>query len=291
MIVVRICGGLGNQLFQYAAGRALSIQYGTDLVADTRLYQKDRFRSYLLDQYFTAFSPEDVLLRERLTLPPARNRIPAFLLWRMTCGRRLRYAREAGMPYDASLSCLGPNVYLHGYWQTERYFAGIADLLHKELELRHPPDARNAAYLERLAGRVSVSMHVRRGDYVSNPKAARVHGTCSIDYYQRATKRIAEQTGEDPVFHIFSDDPEWTSQNLRLPFETSYVTHNDTDHATDDLRLMAACNHHVVANSTFSWWGAWLNPSPDKIVVACREWFRDPTKDARDLVPQDWIRV
>ena len=135
-----------------------------------------------------------------------------------------------------------------------------------------------------------MSLHIRRGDYVSNAKIAGVHGTIALDYYARAAALIAERAGGDPVFFVFSDDPAWAAANLTLGWPTRIVDHNGA-RASEDLRLMAACRHHIIANSSFSWWGAWLSPAADKTVVAPQPWFRDPALDDSTIVPQGWIRL
>jgi hypothetical protein len=136
----------------------------------------------------------------------------------------------------------------------------------------------------------AVSLHIRRGDYVSNAKFNAAHGTCDLDYYARAAAFVAERVG-DPVIYAFSDDPAWVAENLKLPFEMRFVDHNDGSTAHEDLRLMATCKHHIIANSSFSWWGAWLNPLKDKVVAAPTQWFADPAKSNPDILPQSWHAV
>jgi hypothetical protein len=127
---------------------------------------------------------------------------------------------------------------------------------------------------------------------VSDKKANSIHGTCTLEYYERALAHIARQIGEDMRVYIFSDDPEWTRQNLKAPFEAFYISHNGPEKNYEDLRLMSSCRHHVIANSSFSWWGGWLNPRKDKIVVAPQAWFQPASKlSSHDLVPASWIQL
>jgi hypothetical protein len=154
-----------------------------------------------------------------------------------------------------------------------------------------PMNAANRGMAEEIGGVIAVSLHIRRGDYVTNPKASRVHGTVGLDFYARAAELVAGRCGADPTFFVFSDEPAWVADNLKLDFPMRLVTHNPPDRGTEDLRLMALCRHHILANSSFSWWGVWLNPTPGKIVVAPRAWFRDPVKDNSALIPQEWIRL
>jgi hypothetical protein len=142
----------------------------------------------------------------------------------------------------------------------------------------------------RIAGCNAVSLHVRRGDYVSNPDSSRVHALCGMDYHQTAVRRIAEVSPQPHLF-VFSDDPEWAARNLHLDHPMTIVTGNDTRHDYEDLHLMSLCKHHVVANSSFSWWGAWLNGNADKIVIAPARWFASGKFDTRDLFPSSWTTI
>jgi len=131
---------------------------------------------------------------------------------------------------------------------------------------------------------------VRRGDYLTSPAASGCHGVCPPEYYHAAVKELATRL-RSPHFYVFSDDPAWVKAQLNLPHPTTFVDHNDAEHGYEDLRLMASCRHHIIANSTFSWWGAWLGGYPEKRVVAPQKWFRDDRVDTADLIPQGWQRI
>ncbi|MBS1565210.1 MAG: alpha-1,2-fucosyltransferase, partial [Bacteroidetes bacterium] len=152
------------------------------------------------------------------------------------------------------------------------------------------PSLANKAVLERVEKTNAVSLHIRRGDYVTVAHTNQLHGTCSIDYYQRAAELIAD-VSPDPVFYIFSDDIAWVRENLQLPFPIVFVEGNDEAHAYEDMRLMSRCRHHILANSSFSWWGAWLNGRPDKIVVAPQKWMNNDSIVPKDLIPVSWKRL
>ncbi|WP_419910948.1 alpha-1,2-fucosyltransferase [Hoeflea sp.] len=220
-------------------------------------------------------------------LPPGKHQRLRYAIWR---GLKLppRIVRQRGHGFDPKITALGGSVYLHGYWQSERYFADFADHIRRELTVRHAPDERNEGLLRQIGEEPSISLHIRRGDYVSNPKANAFHGTCSLDYYRRAAKLVADQTDKKPIFYVFSDEPDWAAANLKLPFDIRIVDHNGPERNYEDMRLMSACKHHVIANSSFSWWGAWLNPSQDKIVVAPQRWFADPAMSNPDILPDEW---
>jgi hypothetical protein len=198
---------------------------------------------------------------------------------------------EPSFAYDASVHLLRAPVYLNGYWQSERYFADIADQLRQDFTLRAPPDAANAAMLAQIqAAPAAVSLHVRRGDYVSNPTTAQYHGVCSLAYYHAAIDYIAAQVAQ-PHYFLFTDDPAWVADNLKSNFPTTLVQINSADRGMCDMALMRACRHHIIANSSFSWWGAWLNPAPDKLVVAPQKWFSGAGHSTADLVPASWVRL
>jgi hypothetical protein len=287
MIIVRMKGGLGNQMFQYAAGRAAALKTGLPLVLDKRHYNRSREHGYGLDRFRLADTPMDAA-----KLPPAPREQPvAHALWRLL-KRQPQLQREAGVAFDPAIAAISGPAWIEGYFQSERYFADHADTIRAELTLAAPPDQENARWLAGIEAEPhAVSLHVRRGDYVRNAQFAARHGTCTPDYYARALAHIADKTGTEPVVYAFSDDPDWVRDNLHLPAEIRIPGHNDAARNTEDLRLMSACRHHIVANSSFSWWGAWLNPRADKIVAAPARWFADPDYHNPDIWAEGWTRI
>ena len=184
-------------------------------------------------------------------------------------------------------------VYMEGYWQTEKYFLSIADQLRsKDFIPVAAISSMNAELVKSIGSTSSVSMHVRRGDYVTNAETNKYHGICSVDYYQHSAKMIVEKTGADH-FYVFSDEPEWVKSNIVLPYATTYISHNIARESYWDIVLMQHCKHHIIANSSFSWWGAWLNESKSKIVIAPKIWFNDVNMNnqTENLIPTKWIRM
>ena len=286
-VIVRLEGGLGNQLFQYAAGRSLALAAGRDLLLDTAAYRADPLRSYQLDHFAIAARPlrrGDVpylkLRRSRLgAILPRRSRVEI-----------VREAFPARVPVwpEAPVDDAG-TPYLIGYWQSERYFAAIADTIRREVRVNAAPEGRNARVLDEIAAGDAVAIHVRRGDYVSNPAATAYHGLCGLDYYQGAIRRLCESVAQ-PHFFVFSDDLDWVRANLDTGHPTTWVGHN-ADTPWEDLRLMAACRHFIVANSSFSWWGAWLGAWPGKQVIAPARWFQADHGGEGEIVPAEWLRM
>ena len=177
---------------------------------------------------------------------------------------------------------LQPPVYLEGYWQSDKYFQDVSTQLRREISLK----ANGIAPIEDAN---AVSLHVRRGDYISNPVTNQFHGASSVTYYQAAIDYITQHISQ-PHFYIFSDDMEWVKQHLPLPQSVTYVS-NGQLHDYEELVLMSHCQHHIIANSSFSWWGAWLNPSDQKIVIAPKQWFNNSAFDTTDLIPAAWIQL
>lgn len=173
-----------------------------------------------------------------------------------------------------------------GYWQCEHYFEDIRALILAEFTPAELPDQINLDVGRKIAQSMSISLHVRRGDYVNN----KFHSFLGLDYYRVAVAEMASKT-ECPHMFVFTDDPEWCRQNLNISFPYTLVTHNPGPQAYWDIILMSRCKHNIIANSSFSWWGAWLNQNPRKIVIAPKRWFGDPSVDTIDRVPKGWIRL
>lgn len=290
MVIVRLIGGLGNQLFQYALGRTLAEQHAAQLKLDIRGYESYALYSYALDRFniIESFATPDEVRRLRgggwiaERLPRRLQKLNPF--------RKRSYILERRFSFDPAVLGSPDDVYLDGYWQSEKYFKNLEEILRRELSVRNSLTGINRELAARIADSNAVSLHVRRGDFASNPKTRRVHGLCSVDFYQAAVRRIAE-TVPRPHFFIFSDEPEWAAANLRLDHSMTVVAGNDASHGYEDLRLMSLCRHHIIANSSFSWWGAWLNPNPDKIVIAPARWFIGARHDTRDLFPPSWQTI
>ena len=274
-------------MFQYAAARQLADLHQTELALDTYWYthtpKLDTPRSYELVHY------------------PVRARVAtaAESLWCRLHGgritrrlgflpRRWKHFSEKGFAFDAAFLQLPNDSYVDGYWQSYRYFEGIAASIRADLNPLGAMGEKDAAIAKQMRSTQSISIHVRRGDYVSNSAAAQ-HGLCGLDYYRRAVQYMLERV-QSAHFFVFSDDPVWTRENLLLAGEVTYVDHNAAPCAFQDLRLMSLCKHHIAANSSFSWWGAWLNADPGKVVVCPKQWFADD-RDTSSLSPSDWARL
>ena len=281
-IISRLFGGAGNQLFQYAAGRALADLLGCDLVLDSRYGIGRRGQEDCFVHFANARFIRDA------KLPPAKSDgMLRYGLWRLL-GRNPRFHRERGLAFDPSFFSLKPGTYLHGYWQSEKYFAPIADQMRRDLEFTTPLDAANAGMAAQIAATQNpVALHVRRGDYV----ASGAYAVCTPEYYRAGASTLHERLGQPLTCFVFSNDPAWARENLKLGHETVIVDINDKATGHFDMHLMSLCAHQVVANSTFSWWGAWLNTNPDKLVVAPKNWFAKGALSNPEICPESWIRL
>lgn len=291
MVITRLNGGLGNQLFQYAAGKRLATILNTELRLDVSALGNPAYRSvrhYELGPFniHDRFADAADVARFR---PEKQAKIARFFYKREPRVPR-GYVKEAHFHFDPAILSLSGDVYLDGYWQSERYFADAEATIRKALMITQKPDNSNQRMLNEISGCNAVSIHVRRGDYLKDQAVLQMHGVCSLDYYRQAVDFIASKV-EAPVFFVFSDEPEWVRENLHLPYPMAVVDHNGVNRGYEDLRLMSTCRHHIIANSTFSWWGAWLNPSKDKIVVAPKRWFNDFDANTKDIYPDSWMQL
>jgi glycosyl transferase family 11 len=303
VITVSLIGGLGNQMFQYAAGKALAERHRVPLALDISGFRDYALRPFLLDRLLV---PEAAAA---VQTEPSRKPETNFTRakWKARIDRLLGKARlpklasspneyrEPHFHYDPAFETLGPRISLFGYFQSERYFNSIAGDLRDWFSPREPLGAAAAAALKRIeASRLPVSVHVRRGDYLK-PGTHEVHGILGESFYRRVFDRLESTIGHEAELFIFSDDPAAAEHVLSfIPGSRLNHVSGDPERPWEDMALMARCRHHVIANSSFSWWGAWLNPSPDKIVVAPRAWFAATDSSKRntgDLYPPSWILV
>jgi len=288
MIITKLKGGLGNQLFQYALGRHLAEIHNTTLKLDTTSYYYGGPRQYELN-YFNiqenvAVTGEIKALTE---IKQGKLQKHLYLLFHNHPKKPPTYVCANYLYFNPKILKLPDNIYLEGYWCSEKYFIDIADIIRREFTIKMPQEGKNKQLAEIIGSTTSVGIHIRRGDYIEDPKARQSHGLCSLRYYHNCIDHIAK-ISKEPHFFIFSDDVQWCKNNLRLDYPTTFVDHNDQKHSYEDLRLMSQCKHNIIANSTFSWWAAWLNPNQDKIVLAPDKWVAKKDCNIADIIPPQW---
>ncbi len=292
-VFTRLKGGLGNQMFQYAAGYALARRHNCPLKLDLSYFPGDPPRTFGLG----IFGIEGPIASEEEIAPFALNG-----RWRRKLGKILgqpdRFLPdglylEPHFHFDDSFHAHPAPVLLDGYWQSERYFADCADDIRGELEFTDTWDAETDGIRKQIVAEPeAVSVHVRLGDYVDGKAASKMSGSATPDYYRRAVAFL-DRTLDRPSYFIFSDEPERAAELLDF-VDRKVSVEGDPDRPAGDLALMSVCRHHIIANSSFSWWGAWLNPNSDKIVIAPRRWFSrsySRRHSTFDIYPEGWLTL
>jgi hypothetical protein len=283
MIITRVTGGLGNQMFQYAVGKSLATYYNTSLKIDTSLYEKKGYTSYKYHKR----TPK--LHQFAIDVPVASWLDFKKFQLLQPFGYQTYY--EDGLSFDKRVfQQPSSNIYLRGYWQSEKYFTSVAEELKKDFQLPGGVTGPFNEWQQEIQNKKAIALHVRRGDYVHHPKINAIHGACSAEYYQRAVQKLIDHGVKDAEIFVFSNDMEWCRQELDLPFPINFVeVEEPVDY--EELILMSYCSHFVIANSSLSWWAAWLAENPQKNIIAPKKWFKAKHLNSEDIVPESWIRL
>ena len=284
-VFLRLNGGLGNQMFQWALARMIEETTDMEVYLDMSYFNMRKARPYQLDVF---------KLKPRF-IEDWQTKLKLELIWTFRhffdlhnlFGLKVYY--ESQFNFDKTISKIQPNSYISGFFQSELYFSNVENRLRDDFTFADGIFDENRKLANEMSQQNAVSLHVRRGDYINKKRYQDSYAVCSPDYYKRAVEYIAQQH-PDPVLYIFSDDIAWTKKNLRFPYKTHFVSHNTGKESYIDMRLMSLCKHNVIANSSFSWWGAWLNSNPDKIIIAPKQWFKDETIVQTDVIPKHWIQ-
>jgi hypothetical protein len=285
MIIVKIIGGLGNQMFSYAFAKALE-KRGNIVKIDISGYKKYTLHDYQLNKYYidlpVSTENENSSLYGQTFLNKIMRRIG------LDFSKRIK---EKNFFYQKKFLEITNEAYFEGYFQSEKYFKDIKNIITKQFTIK----SNISSYTNDLKKIIidsnnSCSLHIRRGDYV-NAKNISTHGICDLKYYKNAISYLEKKFGV-LTFFIFSDDIEWCKNNLKID-NAVFVNSEEKRIAHEDIYLMSICNHNIIANSSFSWWGAWLNINDDKIVIAPKDWFADNNLNnvSSDIVPEDWVRI
>ena len=286
-VIVRIQGGLGNQLFQYAAGKSLSLRLGVQLILDLNWYIDNSNFKFILNRFHVndrSWAPsEKIPKRIRTALYKLSGKIAP-------TGLTLPVLKDIDFEFNYDLLSIQSPVLLDGYWQNESYFKEHRKELLELLTIKGEIDSDNNQLLNKIKNSNSICIHIRRGDYITNSNAARINGVCSKDYYFRAFNILSMHI-ESPICFVFSDDPEWVKSNLEFDCETIFVDINSIDKPEFDFLLMKSCKYFIIANSTFSWWAAWLANYKNKQVIAPKVWFLNQVLNKNMHLPESWIRI
>ena len=292
MIFVRLKAGLGNQMFQYALGRAVSLRNKVELGLELSSFKSqsplDTPRSFALEPFRTKASVFN-RLEDKSRLHQR--------LWRKL---QSRFRPEQTFVFNPTVLRARDGAVLEGYWQSERYFAEISSVIREDFQLRNEyskngKTLRNDIIAAAARGEIPISIHVRRGDYVTNPLTNAYHGVCGSGYYRAAWREMLQKVsaangGTVPHYFVFSDDMAWSRENIKPAGAITYVEHDGiVDY--ERMTLMSCCHHHIISNSTFAWWGAWLNPRLNKVVIAPKRWIAKAGVRTDDIVPAQWTRI
>lgn len=284
--IIKLNGGLGNQMFQWAFARMIEETTDVDIYLDMSYFSNSYARPYELNKF---------VLEPKFVTGTA-TKLKLEILWALRSlfnGQNffgLNLYVEPQFNFDRNISRIKPNSYIAGFFQSELYFRFVANKLRDDFKFDLLPNDENRQIIQQINSGTSISLHIRRGDYVQKKRYAETYATCSPDYYKRAVEYIADKY-PDPTIFVFSDDSEWVQKHLRLPYKCVFVTNNKGKESYNDMRLMSLCSHNIIANSTFSWWGAWLNNNEQKIVVAPKKWFNDDSIIQTDIIPKNWIKL
>lgn len=298
MKIVNVIGGLGNQLFQYAFAVALKVHNPDEnILLDTSHFHSVFFKKYKGRNLHYGYEIDKIL--DNVIIPLAKpghlirvtNYVPNYLLSRFVRRyfpkRKSEYIEKQDFTFDTEALCQNGDRYYEGYWQAADYFYGIEDKIREAFKFK-PLDKCNMEWVNRLQNQCSVSVHVRRGDYVTNKGFG---GICDLDYYTRAIKYVIRKI-ENPIFYVFSNDIKWCEENIKPLMngaECVFVNHNKGKDSYKDMELMSYCHTNIIANSSFSWWGAFLNHNDNALVIAPQKWNNH--FDKVDTYCKIWVRL
>jgi hypothetical protein len=288
MIYIRLIGGLGNQMFQYALGRRLALINNTEFKLDiSGLVNVSPNGGFTARNYdLNNFNIQELIA--------ASDEIKHFKKPGGRFSKIIKYIRpvyqrpyivEEKFSFNPQILKIKQDVYIDGYWQSEKYFMDVKEVIQNDFTLKGELGKQATDIAKQItSSSQSVSLHIRRGDYVTSYSS--FYHILNVDYYKKALEYIEKRSGRVQVF-VFSDDIKWARQNLQIGSDTVFVEPNKN---FEDLHLMSLCSHNIMANSSFSWWGAWLNRNKNKIVIAPEKWFIKPI-DTKDLIPASYIKL
>jgi hypothetical protein len=290
MIVVNLMGGLGNQMFQYAMGRRLALHHQTELFLDCTFLNTENplhiTREYELGIFniHAQIATEKELKKFKTSngiVSRIRNIFPGLFTYKQIT--------QKSHAFNPAILRAPDNSWLNGFWQSEKYFIDIENTIRTDFEFKSPVQGSNKTLAEKISSCESVSIHVRRGDY-TKPEVLAFHGMCSPDYYYQGIETLSKKTTIQELF-LFSDDTAWVKQNMQFRLPVTYIDHNTGKNSFEDMRLMSLCKHNIIANSSFSWWAAWLNAHKNKTVIAPKTWIADKQVETTDVIPENWLQL
>lgn len=288
MIITRLQGGMGNQMFQYALGRDLSIKYGVPFKIDVESYKIKNAveRHYDLDVFNIV---EDIANEKEVPFFYRNSNRNLFLSKLNSVLNKFlkNKGKETSFSFDSNILEVGLDIYLDGYWQSPKYFENIEDIIRKDFILKNKLSLNIENLKEVIKKENSLCIHVRRGDYVGNSH----HEVVGQEYYKQAIEKMKSLTTIDKIY-VFSDDIKWCEENMSFEFPSMFVGEEYAGQkAEGHMTLMSACHNFIIPNSSFAWWSAFLSENKDKKVIVPKQWFPDESINSSDLIPKEWIRI
>jgi len=293
MIFLKITGGLGNQMFQFATALAiakkLKTKVGIDLTEINIKKNKKNFtyRDFQLDQIFTINSYKIIpsFTYDFITKNTFLNKIKRKLIGG-------HYFLEKDLSFQPEIKNCTKNSYIEGYFQSEKYFINHEKEIRNQFKFSKKTNSKTKDLVVNISNCNSIAIHIRRGDYINNKVINDTHGTCGLDYYKNA---LSQFNLNNYSLFFFSDDINWVKDNFDFisPDKITFIDWNTGHDSWQDMFLMSLCQNFIIANSSFSWWGAWLSAFKDKKIITPKQWFNDNQKNKQtiDLIPKQWIRI
>jgi hypothetical protein len=286
MKIVKVSSGLGNQMFQYAFYLALK-QYFTDVKIDIFYYVSYKIHNGFELKKIFDIEMDIASIYDRLKISNQGTEIPVKIIRKIFGQRKTEFKEPYAIGFFENVFSLNNDTYYDGYWQSYKYFLNIENLIRTNFKFSNIQSEQNLRYLEKISSSNSISIHIRLGDYVNHPLFSDI---CTKDYYNRAINYI-KKTVINPVFYIFSNDINQCINEIDIPSNSYFIDWNTGSNSYLDMYLMSHCKHNIIANSSFSWWAAWLNSNMNKIVIAPTRWLNDDRIDINDIVLPDWVKL
>jgi hypothetical protein len=291
MIIVQLNGGLGNQLFQYAAAKSLSLHSNTNLKLDVSSFYRENLPELEVPRDFELYNFQGVheeIISSPVNLENEKQTSVNSKLQKLFPRHKRDIYIEPFYHYDRNFFKANTDVILKGQWQSEKYFLNFSDSIKSTFRLKENLVSNVIQFLPKE--KETVSVHVRRGDYMRKQIILEWHGVMPKSYYEKAFELLTKRISNIQVYY-FSDDPEWVEKELIPIMPGIIISSNISRNHFEDFYLMSQCKHNIIANSSFSWWAAWLNPNPDNMVIAPKKWFNKGPQDTQDLFPPAWIKI
>jgi len=281
-VFINMKGRLANQMFEWAFGRSFAEKTGYEVVFDDS-EETFKMKDFELSKHINHIEKPiyKKIAKKLVFIRKLRNKICKIK------NTKPEYKQVVFSSFEERFFEITPPAYIDGYFQSYKYFDNIRGKLVNDFKLKCKLNSKNQKMLDKIKSANSVAIHFRRGDYLK-ARNQKVYGSCSMNYYKNAVSLMKEKLGNNITLFIFSDDPKWVKENVDFNCKTVIVDINSDKKAQFDIELMKNCKHNIIANSSFSWWGAYLNENPEKIVIAPK-WWQTEFQTNGDLVPNDWI--